>query len=100
LNAVTATIPDRESIRRVVHQYLPSSEYRAFLFGSRARGTAAANSDWDIGILGPEELPGHTLQRIHAGLDELPTLHRFDVVDLRSVSDSFRRHAMDHSVPL
>jgi len=95
-----ATTPDLASIRSIVRRHLPSTEYRAFLFGSRARQAAAANADWDIGILGPDELPGHTLQRIHADLDELPTLHRFDVVDMASVSEEFRHQAMQVTVPL
>ncbi len=97
---MTTTTPDLDSIRSIVRRHLPSPEYRAFLFGSRARQSAAANADWDIGILGPDELPGHTLQRIHADLDDLPTLHRFDVVDLNSVSEQFRSQAMQATVPL
>ncbi len=97
---MTTTTPDLDSIRTIVRRHLPSPEYRAFLFGSRARQSAAANADWDIGILGPDELPGHTLQRIHADLDDLPTLHRFEVVDLKSVSEQFRSQAMLTTVPL
>lgn len=97
---MASTAPDLDSIRSIVRRHLPSAEYRAFLFGSRARHTATARADWDIGILGPEELPGHTLQRIHADLEDLPTLHRFDVVDLTTVSEVFRRSAMQATVPL
>lgn len=91
---MATTAPDLASIRAIVRRHLPSNAYKAFLFGSRASGNAAANSDWDIGILGPDEVPGHTLQRIHSDLDDLPTLHRFDVVDMNTVSESFRRQAM------
>jgi predicted nucleotidyltransferase len=95
-----STAPDIETLRSIVRRHLPTAQYRAFLFGSRARGTAASNADWDIGIDGPEELPGHVLQRIHADLDDLPTLHRFDVVDMNTVSDSFRNAAMCETVAL
>jgi len=94
------TSPDLGSIGAIVHRHLPSPEYRAFLFGSRARGDATGRSDWDIGILGPEEVPGYIIQRIHAELEELPTLHRFDVVDLLSTSESFRRCALEATIPL
>ena len=97
---MATTTPDLDSVRSIVRRHLPSADYQVFVFGSRARGNPAANSDWDIGILGPAELPGYTLQRIHADLEELPTLHRFDVVDMKSVSDSFRRQAMHDVLPL
>lgn len=80
--------------------HLPSPEYRVFLFGSRASGRARERSDWDIGILGPDDVPGFLLARIHSDLDELPTLHRFDVVDLHSTSEAFRREALKEVLPL
>jgi predicted nucleotidyltransferase len=97
---VTSTAPELETLRAVLRRHLPAGGYRAFLFGSRAAGTAAANADWDIGIEGPGELPGHVLQRIAQELEELPTLHRFDVVDMNTVSESFRQSAIRHTVPL
>ncbi len=97
---MAGTAPEIEDLRRIVRRHLPSQAYRAFLFGSRARGTAAPAADWDIGIEGPEELPGHVIQRILADLEDLPTLHRFDVVDLSTTSESFRRSAMRSTVPL
>lgn len=97
---MASTAPDLETLRTVVRRHLPEGGYRAFLFGSRAAGTAAPNADWDIGIDGPDELPGHVLQRIAEDLEELPTLHRFDVVDLKTVSASFRESALRNTVPL
>ena len=97
---MASTAPELETLRAVVRRHLPDDSYHAFLFGSRAAGTATANADWDIGIEGPEELPGHVLQRIAGDLEELPTLHRFDVVDMRTVSDAFRASAMRRTVPL
>jgi len=97
---MSGTAPDLDRVREVVRRHLPSRQYRVLLFGSRATGTARRISDWDIGILGPEEVPGHVLQRIHGDLEELPTLHRFDVIDLRSTSDSFQRNALQGARPL
>jgi predicted nucleotidyltransferase len=94
------TTPDLGRVESIVRSHLRSGDYQVFLFGSRARGDARERSDWDIGILGAEEVPGHVLEAIHADLEELPTLHRFDVVDLHSTSDSFRTHALKEIVPL
>lgn len=95
-----STVPDLDRVREVVRGHLPDPEYRVFLFGSRASGRARERSDWDIGILGPEDVPGHVMASIHDDLDELPTLHRFDLVDLHSVSETFRRQALKEVRPL
>lgn len=39
----------REAIRRNVHEVDPSAE--VFLYGSRARGNARDDSDWDVLVL-------------------------------------------------
>lgn len=70
------------------------------LFGSRSRGTARPGSDWDIGIFGPGPLRGAILERIREELDDLPTLHSFDVVDLATVPEPFREMALRTGTPL
>lgn len=97
---MAGTAPDLDRVRDIVRRHVPSPDYRVFLFGSRATGSASPRSDWDIGILGPEDLPGRVLQRICLDLEDLPTLHRIDVVDLHAASDSFRREAMKEVRPL
>ena len=47
-----------------------------------------------------EAVPGHVIERIHADLDDLPTLHRFDVVDLATTSTSFRENALKSVIVL
>ena len=94
------TTPDLEKVTEILRRHLPSGEYRAVLFGSRATGRARGGSDWDIGILGPQPLRGATVQAIRDELDELRTLHSFDVVDLATVPDSFRVIALQQAVNL
>lgn len=93
------TIPAAEDIARAVRPLLPAG-WRAVLFGSRARGHARSTSDWDIGILGPGPAPGDLLERIREALEALPTLHRFEVVDLRATPGEFRAQALDRAIPL
>lgn len=93
------TTPAAEDIARAVRPLLPAG-WRAVLFGSRARGHARSTSDWDVGILGPEAAPGDLLERIREVLEALPTLHRFEVVDLGAVSGEFRAQALDRAIPL
>ncbi len=95
-----STTPDMARVGEIVRRHLPSRAYEAFLFGSRARGNAAERSDWDIGILGPAPVRGAVIQQILGELEELPTLHRFEVVDLQTVPEDFRRRALEHRVLL
>jgi predicted nucleotidyltransferase len=91
------TEPSLEDISGTVKPLLPPG-FGAYLFGSRAGGRARRESDWDIGLIGPEPLGGAAVERIREALDELPTLHRFDVVDLSTVPASFRSLALRHAV--
>ncbi len=95
-----STTPDLEEIAAILRRHLPSGEYGAVLFGSRATGRVRTGSDWDIGILGPQPLRGATVQAIRDELDELRTLHSFDVVDLTTVPDCFRAIALQQAVNL
>ena len=95
-----STAPHITEIEAVLHRHLPSTQYRAVLFGSRATGSARPGSDWDIGILGPQPLRGAVLQAHRNDLNDLRTLHSFDVVDLTTVPQSFRDVALRHVVNL
>ena len=52
---------------------------KVLLFGSRAVGTNAPNSDFDIAVYGTDQV-----ETIREELDELPTLFSADVVDMES----------------
>lgn len=95
-----STAPKLEDVSRILKRHLPPGQYQAVLFGSRATGNAGSGSDWDIGILGPKPLRGAIIQSIRDELDEMRTLHTFDVVDLRTVPDSFRASALKKVVRL
>jgi len=71
-----------------------AERYKIVLFGSTARNDATDRSDLDIGIVGSEEVPWETMIAIRSEVDTIPTLRTIDVVDLLSVSDSFRESAL------
>ena len=87
----------REAIGDVVRKCLDLDRYQLFVFGSEASGVADRRSDIDIGILGPQTVPGPIMQAIRDELDTLRTLRAFDVVDLRSVDESFKLNALEHA---
>jgi predicted nucleotidyltransferase len=94
------TTPNLNAVRDILRRRLPACGYRAVLFGSRARGAARPVSDWDIGIIGPGPLRGAVIEEIRGDIEELPTLHSFDVVDLTTVPEQFRTQALAEGVPL
>ncbi len=51
---------------------------RAVLFGSRAKGSARPNSDFDLALWG--RIDHRLLARLNAELDELPLPYTFDLV--------------------
>jgi predicted nucleotidyltransferase len=95
-----ATTPNLDDVVAILKRRLPSPGYHAFLFGSRAVGSARPASDWDIGILGPAPVRGAVLELIRDELEDLRTLHTFDVVDLCTVPDEFRAAALKATVQL
>lgn len=55
-------------------------EYNArevYLFGSRAKGTATARSDFDIAVAGASDF-----EALEEAIDEIPTLYSFDIVNM------------------
>ena len=87
----------RFAIRESVQRFLDLERYQVFIFGSEASGVADRCSDIDIGILGPQPVPGRIMQRIREHLETLRTLRAFDLVDFSTVDDSFRTEALAHA---
>jgi len=69
------------------------------LFGSRAKGTHAPQSDVDLALLGKISLL--EAQEIASELDELPLPYRFDVVVFDSIHyQPLREHIERVGIPL
>lgn len=85
-----------KEVTRIIKKYLPKG-YRVLLFGSWARGSALGTSDIDLGILGAKEAEWSTMTKILTEVEEIRTLRRIDVVDLRSVDDRFRDHVLAYA---
>lgn len=81
---------------RTLLPLLPAKKYKIFFFGSRVAGTQASRSDIDIGILGRRPVPSATMLNLRDALDELPILYPMEVVDMATVSATFKKNAMQH----
>lgn len=60
---------------------------RAALFGSRARGDNTERSDYDIAVYG-DISTSDKLQMRSAFREELPTLHKIDLVFVNEIGDA------------
>ncbi len=87
----------RNAIRESVRKRLDLDCYQLFIFGSEASGVADRSSDIDIGILGPQPVPGAVMQAVRQDLETLRTLRSFDVVDLSVADAGFRVEALAHA---
>lgn len=77
----------------MIRRHIPDPCYRVFVVGSRATGSAAEQSDIDIGIEGSAPVPRSALASIHDELEEAPTLYTIGVVDFACGPKKFRRVA-------
>ncbi|MBI4534976.1 MAG: nucleotidyltransferase domain-containing protein [Ignavibacteriae bacterium] len=90
----------QREIVAIVARYLDLKQYKLFFFGSRVTGTAASGSDIDVGIDGPEAVPGHIMVEIRDALENLRTLYTVDIVDFKQLSQEFRQIALETTEPI
>lgn len=90
----------KSQIKTTVKKYLPSEDYKLFIFGSRATGENRRFSDLDLGILGPKIMPSHVKVKIEEELENSRIPYKIDVVDFKKVSDEFRKLALRETVDL
>jgi len=88
-----------EKIKQILKRDLPEG-YRIYLFGSWAKGNAEERSDIDIAILGDQELDWKTFLKIKEKIEDIPTLRKIDVVDLKVVGRQFREEVLKHGIEL
>jgi uncharacterized protein len=82
---------------------LPADLNLVVLFGSRAKGTATSNSDWDLGVrFGPGEADPMRLYRLDVELAQFLgcSSDAVDVVDLDQASYLLQRVVAEHGQSL
>jgi predicted nucleotidyltransferase len=81
----------RDAITFVIERTRPT---RVFLFGSRARGNARENSDFDIAVMG-RRCSDPAWNRAQVDLSELPlTLRGVDLVEFEKLNETYRIHIL------
>ena len=77
------------TVERILTEHVPECEVRAF--GSRATWTSKDYSDLDLAIVGSGPLDRNTLGRLKEAFEDSDLPIRVDVLDWRSISESFRK---------
>lgn len=84
----------------VIKKHLDTSQYKAFLFGSRTQDVHRKYADIDIGVLGAKNVPVSTLLNMKEDLHNSDIPYLTDVVDFSRVSQEFREKALSHILAL
>ncbi len=79
----------KKELLEIIGKHLDLSKYKVFFFGSRITGKGDDRSDIDVGIEGPDPIPGSTLSLITEEVENIRTLYTIEIVDFKKVSDDF-----------
>jgi uncharacterized protein len=100
---MTAALDLREDhaaiVTAVLRAHLPEGA-RAYVFGSRANGSARRYSDLDLALEWSEPLGLDIVGRIAEALSESDLPFKVDIVDLAMVDPAFRARIGAECVPL
>lgn len=87
-----------ELILRIMRKHVPHGSIVAF--GSRVKGTASKFSDLDLAVEADQPLSLQELALIDADLEESDLPIKVDVIDLRTISASFRERVEREGIPI
>lgn len=76
-------------VQRILRQYAPP-EAVIWVFGSRATGTIKRGSDLDLAIDAKRPLRQEERCNLSEAFDESDLPYKVDIIDLQTVSDTFR----------
>ena len=80
---------DWHEVCHVLKTHVP--EYPVLAFGSRAKGTAKAYSDFDLAIITEQPLSLTKMATLEEAFDESALSIRIDIVDWAATSEPFRK---------
>jgi predicted nucleotidyltransferase len=88
-----------EEIARLARHILGQS-ITVIWFGSWPKGTARPHADIDIAIAAADAIPLQQMAALQDAVDDIATLHEIDLIDLHTVSASFREETLRHGTLL
>ncbi len=86
-------------VLQILTTHLPQHA-KAFIFGSRATGTAKKFSDIDIAIDATTPLSLPLLASLNHEFEESDLPFKVDIVDWQSISNDFQHRILQHYLPI
>ncbi|MDR3313033.1 MAG: nucleotidyltransferase domain-containing protein [Oscillospiraceae bacterium] len=83
------TNEDLAEVQRILRQYVPGCEVRAY--GSRWRGDAWMHSDLDLAVIGPQKLGWTRIAELSEAFQESNLYFRVDVHDYNALPEYIRK---------
>ncbi len=83
---------DKEVIITIIKKHLPRT--KIYLFGSRARGDASAESDFDIALDNQSKIDEEIVSLIKEDLEESTIPFTVDIVDLQHISQTLKNEIL------
>ena len=83
---------DKEVIITIIKKQLPHS--KIYLFGSRARGDASAESDFDIALDNKHRIDEEIVSLIKENLEESTIPFTVDIIDLHHTSQDLKKEIL------
>jgi uncharacterized protein len=80
--------------KELVLKQIDTTQYKVFLFGSRACGNARFNSDIDVGIWGHDRVPVKIKIAIEEAIEESIIPFKVDLVDFSIMDNTFKKFAL------
>ncbi|EKE14798.1 MAG: DNA polymerase beta subunit [uncultured bacterium] len=87
-------------IKKIIFRFLDSQKNKVFIFGSHALGNAVKFSDIDIGIQSDKVIDLIELSAIEEVFEESDLPYKVEVVDFSTVSEQFKKVALEKIIPL
>ncbi len=87
-----------ERVKSVVLEHFAGLNIKIILFGSRARGDNNNRSDIDIGLLPAGDSAVVSKFELCEKIDALNIPYKVDIIDLSTVSGTFRQQAFKDSI--
>ena len=80
-----------EQVKNIINTILKDQNLKIYVFGSRATGKAKKYSDLDVALMSDTKIDGNKMSEIIIKLEDTTIPYKVDVIDLREISETFKK---------
>lgn len=86
----------KDQVKKIIKKYL-GKDVKIYIYGSFARNEETKTSDLDFAILTKKDIDPLIFSKIKSEIEEIPTLRKIDIVDLRKTNKKFRKKILEYA---